>query len=276
MESFVSNDDTAVSSRSNSTIRLLMRFPDGATATIPIDSRLICTESDYTVDDLKKLIFEWSQEPTSGVFLTRDGFRLRTEGKRKQRTLSDGNTPLASIELKDGATLYVETKKKAIVDDSIFDSDDSDDEVATNSAETDKQRKKRGKKSHDNTVERGPISVAYDNSGDAKSLACIIVNNGVNMSIEEMGYSRLGEYQLNMFTSAARVDSLKEGKLQIIDTGDNDTTTSFEVLFESNNKKYCDKIEKTMGMELMKSIAQEILNRTSTSRRRNIDGLKKV
>lgn len=280
MDSSKTNDDITIiansSTGSSSTTKLLLRFQDGTNVTIPIDSRLLSTDSDYNVDDLRKVIFEWSQEPTSGVFLTHDGFRLKIAGKRKQRVLSDGNIPLANIGLKEGTSVYIETVKRANVDESIFDNDESNDESSVDEQGSNEQYRKKGKTNHDKKSLKGPISISYDNAGDAKSLASIIINNGVIMNAEDMGFSRLGEYQLNMFTTAARIDSLKKGKLQITETDNVSTATGFVVNFESNNRKYCDKIERTMGMELMKSIAEEILNRTSTSRRRNKEGLKKV
>ena len=96
------------------------------------------------------------------------------------------------------------------------------------------------------------------------------------MKVDEMGFHRLGEFQLNMFTTAARLDALKSGKIRITETNDDVEKTSFVVNFESHKKSYCDRIQKTMGMEIIESVALEILDRISTSRRRNKDGLRKV
>ena len=281
---FNSTEDGRTFSEAN--VKVLMRFSDDPTL-VPLflESRYLTKESKATVEDLKVLIFEWSQEPSSGVFLTKDAFGLRIDGKRKQKVLSDKSELLNSIGLKEGTTVYIETLKKAgtkaVVDDSIFDHDDSSDDPndELNEAHKEAREKQERKKSKTSHQEKGPISIAYDNSGDAKDLAGVIITNGVCMNATELGFAHLGEFQLNTFISAARTDSLRRGKFHMeleADKHVDAATTGFTVNFESNNRKYADKIGRTLSMEIIESIALQVLNRTSTSRRRNTEGLRKV
>ena len=94
------------------------------------------------------------------------------------------------------------------------------------------------------------------------------------MNATELGFAHLGEFQLNTFVSAARTDFMKVSYGVRRDTSA--ATTGFIVNFESNNRKYADKIGRTLGIEMIESIALQVLNRTSTSRRRNTEGLRKV
>ena len=84
---------------------------------------------------------------------------------------------------------------------------------------------------------------------------------------------------MNTFTCAARMDALRNGKIQIetLDTSSSSSAgSSFMIRYTSNKKKYEDYVERTVGTELIENVMHEVLARTSTSRRRNTEGLKKI
>ena len=92
-------------------------------------------------------------------------------------------------------------------------------------------------------------------------------------SAEEYHKSKLGEFAFRTFTSAARIDAINKGNVSIVPT-EGDTT--FTVMYKSLNKKYEDKIQNMLSASVIQLIMKEVLERSSTKRRRNESGLRNI
>ena len=120
-----------------------------------------------------------------------------------------------------------------------------------------------------------PVEVEFDSSENVREMAAIIITSALDKA-EEKEFSQLGEFAFNMFIAAARIDAIRSGKV-LFEFSDSNEGTSFVVSFTGNSGKvYQDKVNATSKPEFIKNLVQEVLRRTSTKRRRNEDGLRKI
>ena len=234
-----------------------------------------------TVGDLKSSI------KASGILCETSNFGLKAQGKRKLVSLRN-ETFIESLDFVDGSHVIVDcawgadtscTSTLESCHDGVFDDDENDKDAASES-DNSNGKKKRSREVGTvcstptaKKVEKLPIHIEYGSSEDVYEMASLIISSG-SRNVNDLEVSTLGEFSFTMFSSAARADAIRSGKVQIIT---DEVCKAFTVSYTSSSgKRYEDKVAHTSSCEFIKRVMEKVLDSISTRRRRNFDGLKKM
>lgn len=250
-----------------------------------------------TVADVKRQIIE-------EIYSERgENFGLKLEGKRKARSVRPSDTCL-ELNVEAGSMFIVDFADKGIIGAQKQKSRGATDEEKLDAYglivlpgeenEKEKRSQKKTKRNEDAAApskkSKKPVAVVNGSFGHEKG-DNIAELTGFFMDGEGMSpqsANELGNFLFSQFTTAARIDALEKRKVTIKkihertdeDVPPLDCLTDIRcnpnrivAAFQSTGKSYEESSE-LLEQEVIRQLAREVLERSSTKRRRNISGVR--
>ena len=217
-----------------------------------------------------------SQIISDGIFSEEKSFGLKVEGKRKNISLDNLEETLQSIGTIDGTMFTIDfqggiraqAEREGTNVRPCEDLFSIVDEIAPKRKRANKNENTSTKVSKPAATVTGHFDVECN--GDIKDLANYFLDDEVGPECSK----DLGSFFFNQYTAAARMDALKAGKVTIR-TDDQDCSSSsgngkIHVTYRSVAGKSYEESCNFLSEETISQVVIQVLERTSTKRRRNI------